>query len=66
MTMLKALEPRDDIDRFYATRKEGERRLVNIEDCVDGAIQVLKEYINKSKRQITSAVITITKWQQKF
>ena len=62
MIMVKALEPREDIDRLYVTRKKGGRRLVNIEDCVDGAIQVLKEYINKSKRdKLLPPVATITK-----
>ena len=28
----------DDIDRLYAPRKEGGRRLTRIEDCVDTSI----------------------------
>ena len=35
MTMDKALHPRDDVDRLYASRKEGGRRLTSIEDSVD-------------------------------
>ena len=35
MTMHKALQPRDDVDRLYVQRKEGKRRLPSIEDSVD-------------------------------
>ena len=45
--MHKALHPRDDIDRLYASRKEGERRLANIEDSVDASIQRLEDNIQK-------------------
>ena len=34
MTMPKALNPRDDIDRLYVSRKE-RRRLASFEDSVD-------------------------------
>ena len=32
MTMHKALNPRDDINRLYVSRKEGGRELASIED----------------------------------
>ena len=35
MTMHKAFHPRDDVDRLYVSRKEGERGLTSIEDTVD-------------------------------
>ena len=35
MTMNKVLNPRDDIDRLYVSRKEGGRGLASIEDSVD-------------------------------
>ena len=35
MTMLKALHPKDDVDRQYVSRKEGGRGLANIEDSED-------------------------------
>ena len=38
MTMHKALNPRDDVDRLYVSRKEGGRRLTNTEDSVDTSI----------------------------
>ena len=43
--MHKALHPRDDTDRLYVPKKEGERGLVGIEDRVDASIQWLKDYI---------------------
>ena len=56
MTMHKAIQPRDQIDRFYETRKEGEGEIENAEGYMDRAIQELGEYINKSKgTMITSA-----------
>ena len=45
MTMHKALHPRNDVDRFYVSRKEGGRRLSSIEDSVDPSIRQLEDYI---------------------
>ena len=45
ITMHKALYPRDDIDRLYVSRKEGDRGLASIEDTVDASIQRLEDYI---------------------
>ena len=50
MTMLKALHPRDDVDILYVPRKERERGLASIEDCVDTSIQRLEGYIEKHER----------------
>ena len=50
MTMHKALNPRDDVDRLYVSRKAGGRRLANIEDGVDASIQRLEDYIEKTRR----------------
>ena len=49
MTMHKALDPRDDVDRLYVPRKEGGRGLASIEDSVDASIQRLEDYIEKTK-----------------
>ena len=50
--MYKALNLRDNIDRLYISRKEGERGLASIEDSVDISIQGLKEYIKESKERL--------------
>ena len=42
MTMHKALNPRDDVDRLDVLRKEGGRELACIEDSVDASIKQLK------------------------
>ena len=47
MRMHKALHPRDDVDKLYASRKEGGRGLASIEDSVDASIQQLEEYVHK-------------------
>ena len=40
--MHKALHPRDDVDRLYVSRKEGERGLASIEANVDTSRTTLK------------------------
>ena len=76
MTMHKALQPRDDVDRLYVYRMEGGRGLPNTEDSVDASMQLLKEYIEKHKWGLIIAIrkdtdnttgdgITIT-WKQKW
>ena len=57
MTMHKALHPRDDVDRFYVSRKEGGRGLASIEDSVDASIQRLEDYIEKkNERGLITAI----------
>ena len=51
MTMHKALHLRDDVDRLYVSRKEGERGLASIEDTVDVSIQRLEDYIKKNTNE---------------
>ena len=45
--MHTALNPRDDVDRLYVSRKGGKRELVSIEDSIDASIKWLKDYIEK-------------------
>ena len=54
MTMIKALYPRDDVDRLYVSRKEGERGVASIENSVDASIWRLKVYIGKLEGLITA------------
>ena len=56
MTMNKALHPRDDIDRLYVPRKEGERGLASIEDTVDASIKRLEHYTEKHERGLIIAI----------
>ena len=39
----------DDIDKLYVSRKEEERRLTNIKNCMDAPIQRLAHYIKRIK-----------------
>ena len=79
MTMHKALDPKDDVDRLYVSRKEGGRGLACIEDSVDTSIQRLEDYIEKHEGGVITAIknntdntmanrMTITrkqKWEEK-
>ena len=56
MTMHKALHSKDDVDRLYVSRKEGEWRLAGIEDSVDAAIQRLEDYIENHERGLITAI----------
>ena len=56
MTMLKALHPRDDIDRLYVPRKEGGRGIASIEDSVDTSMQQLEDYTEKHERGLIMAI----------
>ena len=56
MTMLKALHPRDDVDRLYVSRKEGGRGIASIEDSVDASIQRLEDYTEKHERGLITAI----------
>ena len=56
MTMHKALQPRDDVDRLYVSRKEGGRGLAGIEESVDVSIQRLEDYIEKLKQGLITAI----------
>ena len=47
MTMHKVLHPRDDVDRLYASRKEGGRGLASTDDSFEASIQRLEDYIEK-------------------
>ena len=47
--MHKVVHPRDDVDRFYVSIKEGGRGLASIDDCVDASIQRLEDYIKNTK-----------------
>ena len=62
MTMHKPLHPKDDVDRLYVSRKEGERGLAGIEDSVDASTQRIEDYIEKHERAIKNYTVnTITK-----
>ena len=53
MTMHKAINPRDDVDRLYVSRKEGGRGLTTIKDA---SIQRLKDDIEKHERGLITTI----------
>ena len=56
MTMRKALHSRDDVDRLYVSRKEEGKGLASIENRVDASIQRLKDYMEKYKEGLITAI----------
>ena len=56
MTMHKASQPRDDVDRLYVSRKKEGRGLASIEDGVDASIQRLEDYIEKHEAGLITAI----------
>ena len=44
-----ALNPQDDVDRSFVTRKEVGRWLTSIQDYVDAAVQRFDEYTKRAK-----------------
>ena len=56
MTMHKALNLRDNVDRLYVSRREGGRRLDSIEDSMDSSIQRLEDYIEKRRGWLITTI----------
>ena len=56
LTVHKALLLRDDVDRLYMSRKEGERGLASTKDSVDAAIQRLEDYIEKRRERLIKTI----------
>ena len=56
MTMHKALNPRDDVDRLYVPRKEGAREFDSIQDSVDTSMLRLEDCIEKHERGLITAI----------
>ena len=53
--MYHALLFRDEVDRLYVSRKEGERGFASIEDSVDASIQRLQDNREKRKERLIKA-----------
>ena len=53
--MYGELHPKSDVDRLYIPRKEGERGLIFIEDCVELAIRGLEVYVHGSEERLIQA-----------
>ena len=53
--MHKALNPRDDVERLYVSKKEGRNGLARNEDSIDASIQRLEDYIEKCGERLITA-----------
>ena len=56
MTMHKSLNPRDDVDRLYVSRKDGGRGLASIEDTADASIKRLEDDREKRERGLITTL----------
>ena len=56
MTMHKALQPRNDVDRLYVSRKEGGRGLASTEYSADATVQRLENNIKKHGGRLIIAI----------
>ena len=56
LTMNGGFNPRDCVKRLYVPRKEGERGLISVEDCVNQAGRLLETYVQSSEEKILKAV----------
>ena len=56
MTMHKAIDARENVDRLYVSRKEGGRGLASIEDTVDRSIKQLEDNIEKQERGLITTI----------
>ena len=55
MTMREVLNPRDDVDILYVSRREGGRGHASIEDSVDALLQRLEDNIEKHRGRLIKA-----------
>ena len=54
-TIYGGLHPKSDVDRLYISRKDGERGLIAIEDCVELAVRDLDVYGHESEERLIQA-----------
>ena len=54
--MHNVLHPIDAIDRLYMSRKEEEKRLASIENCVNESMQGIENYMKKSEEKLITAI----------
>ena len=50
------IDPRDDVDRLYVSRKEGRRGLASIEGSIDALNQRLEDYIENHEGGLITAI----------
>ena len=60
MTMHKALHPRHDVDKLYASRKEGRRGFASTKDTVDESTKRLEDYKEKPERGLIITIRNVT------
>ena len=55
LTMYGALHPKSDADGLYIPRKEGQRGLISIEDCVELPMRNFEVHVNGSEERLIQA-----------
>ena len=56
MSMHKAFNLRDNVDRLYVSKREGGIGLVSIENSVDASIKRLEDYIERHEEGLITAI----------
>ena len=54
-TIYGAVHSKSDVNRLYIPKKEGERGLISIEDCVELAIRGLEVHVHGSEERLIQA-----------
>ena len=57
MALNRCLHPRSSVARLYMKRKEGERALICVEDCITTEMRGLYDYLKESKEDMLSGVL---------
>ena len=64
MTIHEALHLRDNIDRLYASRKEGGWGNTSIENSMDTSTRWFEDYIQKGKEKLITKVSSNTDYMR--
>ena len=57
--MHNGFHPKSNVDQLYLSRSEGGRGLIGVQDTVETATLVLKNYVRNSKERLLIAARTI-------
>ena len=62
MIMHKALHTRNDVDRFYVSRKEVGRWIASMEDSFDASMLSFEDYIENHQHTLVGETVKGVKW----
>ena len=59
LTVHNGFYPKSNVERLFLSRSEGSRRLIGVQDTVETAILVLRNYVRNSEEKLLIAARTI-------